>query len=131
MSTYRNGTGCQAWPLSWIMIALSIEEVGAIVPQQGKNESNQKSAPAAHTLRNPLRPFLEVSYHNLFGLEKYSFNQKSDQNYQRRWPEFKKLPCYAMQINCVNASNYKTRETMLTILIDLQSTQTLMIITTL
>jgi hypothetical protein len=75
MSTYRNGTGCQAWPLSWIMIALSIEEVGAIVPQQGKNESNQKSAPTAHTLRNPLRPFLEVSYHNLFGLSNYSFHQ--------------------------------------------------------
>jgi hypothetical protein len=78
------------------MIALSIEEVGAIVPQQGKNESNQKSAPTAHTLRNPLRLFLEVSYHNLFGLENYSVHQNSDQNYQRRCPEFKKLPCYVL-----------------------------------
>jgi hypothetical protein len=86
------------------MIALSIEEVGAIVPQQGKNESNQKSAPTAHTLRNPLRLFLEVSYHNLFGLENYSFHQKSDQNYQRI--QKTSMLCYANQLcECIMGNN--------------------------
>jgi hypothetical protein len=43
MSTYRNGTGCQARPFPWVMIPLCIEEVSAIVPKQWNHKPNQKS----------------------------------------------------------------------------------------